>query len=364
KARYLIPLLFSLLSATAAIAQDATPPNITTVQPSAGSVAGGTAVTISGSKFDLPAGFACILPCPGKVFFGGVEATVRELTNSQIIVLTPAHAAGTVDVVVRTGDGRTATAANAYTYSATAESSYALLLLPIYLDAPVHGSNKSVWETDFWIRNNSAKESAQLAPWPCPADGVCPAIFPTSRTLVPGETLHNLNPFFRDPNAAISRLLYVSRNAAASVSTDLRVFDTSRNALDAGTEIPVVRESSLLNDTTATLHNVPTSPFSRVLLRIYDLSQLPSDFTVLIYPEAAGTETPLVHNTLRVTTKQPETGEFRTQPGLAELDLGQYAPRTGAMRVVITPVNAGSRYWPMISVTNNSTQHVTLVTPQ
>jgi len=356
----LFPLLFSLLSVPTVLAQDATPPSIVSVSPSTGALSGGTAVTISGSKFDLPAGFACILPCPGKVLFDGIEADLRQLTNSQIVVLTPPHAAGAVDVTVRTGDGRTATAPHAFTYATTPESAYTPFLLPIYLETDVHGSNGSIWETDFWMRNDSAKESAVLAPWACPADSACPAIFPLTKTLIPGESIHNLTPF---SSGSISRLVYVSRNAAAAVSTDLRVTDVSKNGLDAGTEVPVVREGSLLTDR-ATLHNVPTSPFSRVLLRIYDLSQLPSDFSVLIYPEAAGPTTPLIHDMLTLRTKQPETGEFRAQPNLAELDLSQYAPRTGSMRVVVMPISAGTHYWPMISVTNNSTQHVTLVTAQ
>jgi hypothetical protein len=367
KARYLIPLLLSALTATAALADDVAPPTIASVQPPSGPVAGGTAVTISGSGFGLPPNFACIAPCPVRVFFDGIDGTVRDASSSQITVLTPAHGAGTVDVTVRTGDTRSVTAAHAFTYGTSAESSFSLLLLPIYLDAPVNGSGGSVWETDFWLRNDNASQPALLAPWawPCPTGGVCPAIVPFGRSVAAGETLHDLVPFPRPANSSISRLLYVSGDAVAHVSTNLRVFDTSRNAVDAGTEVPVVRESQWFRDAPATLHNVPTSPFSRVLLRIYDLAQSSSEFTVQLYPEAAGTETPAVHDTITVKTTQPETGDFRTQPGLAELDLSQYALRSGSMRVVITPVaESGAVYWPMVSVTNNSTQHVTLVTPQ
>ena len=63
-----------------------------------------------------------------------------------------------------------------------------------------------------------------------------------------------------------------------------------------------------------------------------------------------------------------ESGDFRTQAAYAGYTWDEVfaQPRTfpNAVRVEITPLTAGSRYWPFVSITNNDTQMVTLVTPQ
>lgn len=364
-ARTFFPLLLVTLFSTAVLAQDAAPPNVTFVTPASGPVAGGTVVTVNGSKFDLPPGFACIAPCPVRVFFGDAEATVRDAGNSQIVVATPAHAAGSVDVTVRTGDGRTGTLPNGFTYTSNAEAAYELWLLPVYLDAPLLGANGSRWETDLWLRNDNGAEVAQIAPWPCPDDGVaCAAVFPNTYALTPSETLHDLAAFFRPPNVSIARLAYVSRNAAPNVSANLRLADTSRNALDGGTEVPIVREGALKTGVT-TLHNVTLQPTSRTLLRIYDVSSLGTEFLVQVYPENVGKDPARAVAAFSIRTAQPETGEFRTAPGIAEFDVAsRVSPDAGPLRITVQPVNAGRRYWAMVSITNNTTNHVTLVTPQ
>lgn len=364
-ARILVPLLLSL-SATVAFAQQQTPfPIVGSVTPSSGPAAGGTVVTITGSKFDLPPGFACFAPCPVRVFFGEAEAKVEQASGTEIVAVTPPHPSGPADVTVRTGDNRSSTLTNGYTYTSTADSAYELWLLPTYLDAPLLGAGGSRWETDLWLRNNSATEIAQLAPWPCPDDGsACLAIFPNTYALQPGETLHRLTPFFRPPNVSIARLLYVSRNAAANVSANLRIADTSRNDLDAGTEVPVVRESALKTGI-ATMHNVPLVPTSRAMLRIYDVTGLTTNYAVRVYSENAGKDQPSVIGTFTIQVSPAETGEFRTTPGVIEFDLAsRVSPNAGPVRITVQPLNPNRRYWTMVSITNNTTNHVTLVTPQ
>jgi len=89
--------------------------------------------------------------------------------------------------------------------------------------------------------------------------------------------------------------------------------------VDSGTEVPVVRERNLLT-APATLTNIPLLN-NRLLLRVYDISGAPAQFRVLLAKDAA-------------------------------------------VRVEVTPMTPGSRYWAFVSATNNTTNHVTLVTPQ
>jgi hypothetical protein len=76
-------------------------PDVRDVHPGAGTIAGGTVVTIDGTDFNN------IAPPAVKpvVRFGGVAATVVSFTDTKIMAISPAHAAGVVDVTVTTFAG-------------------------------------------------------------------------------------------------------------------------------------------------------------------------------------------------------------------------------------------------------------------
>jgi MYXO-CTERM domain-containing protein len=81
------------------------PPTITGINPSFGAPAGGDAVVITGTGFASDAG----------VTFGGSTAFVHPgNTATQLTVTTPAHAGGTVTVIVKNGDGQQATTSFLY----------------------------------------------------------------------------------------------------------------------------------------------------------------------------------------------------------------------------------------------------------
>jgi hypothetical protein len=89
----------------------APPPNPTSVTPASGSANGGTPVTITGTGFSAGA----------TVKFGGTSATnVNVAGSTSITATTPAHAAGTVDVVVtNTTDNQTGTLSGGYVYTSS-----------------------------------------------------------------------------------------------------------------------------------------------------------------------------------------------------------------------------------------------------
>lgn len=80
-------------------------PSIITITPDSGSTLGGTSVTISGTEFSTAT----------SVTFGGVPAAFGVINSTTIVAITPAGAAGAVDVVVTTNAG-SATAVSGYTY--------------------------------------------------------------------------------------------------------------------------------------------------------------------------------------------------------------------------------------------------------
>jgi hypothetical protein len=79
---------------------------ITSVTPNSGPASGGTSVTVNGHNFTPSAG----------VRFGSAAALVQLVESSRILVVTPPHAAGVVDVAVVVG-GATTSLSSAFTYS-------------------------------------------------------------------------------------------------------------------------------------------------------------------------------------------------------------------------------------------------------
>jgi hypothetical protein len=86
------------------------PPTVTGLFPAGGPIGGGTVVTVSGTGFTGATG----------VTFGGTAGTSLTVNDDNTITVTaPAHAAGTVDVIVTTGGGPSAnTSADNYLYGA------------------------------------------------------------------------------------------------------------------------------------------------------------------------------------------------------------------------------------------------------
>jgi hypothetical protein len=82
-------------------------PTIGTISPTSGSTAGGTVVLVPGTN----------LSTTTSVTFGATLASFTVISDTQVSVSTPPHAAGTVDVVV-TNVGGSATSVGGFTYAA------------------------------------------------------------------------------------------------------------------------------------------------------------------------------------------------------------------------------------------------------
>jgi hypothetical protein len=83
-------------------------PSVTQVTPTSGPIAGGTTVTVVGSNFTGAT----------AVHFGGLTASYSINSDTSITTTAPAHAAGTVDIVVLAYSGSSDTSsADQFTYS-------------------------------------------------------------------------------------------------------------------------------------------------------------------------------------------------------------------------------------------------------
>ena len=92
-------------SETSQIAAPSIIPTITSITKNAGNTAGGITVTITGTNMSAVT----------AVTFDGSAATISSKTATTVVVVTPAHAAGAVNVVVTNPSG-SATSVNGYTY--------------------------------------------------------------------------------------------------------------------------------------------------------------------------------------------------------------------------------------------------------
>jgi hypothetical protein len=85
-----------------------------------------------------------------------------------------------------------------------------------------------------------------------------------------------------------------------------------------------------------------------------------------VYDETAGTL--LATRSVHVVTPPWGNGSrFVLDPGYFESDVTSLLPAgstSSAVRIEVEPLTAGSQFWDFVSITNNTTQEFTLVTPQ
>jgi hypothetical protein len=238
------------------------------------------------------------------------------------------------------------------------------VLVPIYIQTPVPGAHGSLWVSDFTAFNASAtphsiKWCSPTETRPCILSGAA------DEELLPGETQRGLPARYEKPSGANpGAILYIEAHGevAGPIAMQLRVKDESRNAQSAGTEVAVVRESSLRTAAVQLLDLASDERF-RALLRIYDVNRDAAAFRVtLINEETGGT---IRQETLQATTSRAQEGLYRFQPAYAQWpEITSNVPPGTRIRVEIEPLTPGSLFWAFISVTNNVTQEFTLITPQ
>jgi hypothetical protein len=241
---------------------------------------------------------------------------------------------------------------------------YERFLLPVYFSEGIRGEHGSLWRVRFTAHNPT--EADFHIEWCSPEPPVtpCPGQLLQSAWLETGET-QDVLPAVAGPDRGIhGRVLYVRPFPSPpgdprALAFQLRIVDESRTALNAGTAVPVIRESQFLR-TTAHLLNVPRHPNFRLLLRIYELDLPEAEFAIRTYDHATGN---LVNERRMTLTMPPQQGSLRFDPGYAEVaDLVDGLVER--FRVEVEPLTEGSAFWTVVSITNNESQHVTLVTPQ
>lgn len=240
------------------------------------------------------------------------------------------------------------------------------VLLPIYFEQPTSGAYGSLWQLRFAMHNSSASPYIVAGCAPTENQG-CPADLPGDEELLPNETESSLPVRYPRPaNGVAGAVLYVGSGAASAdllndLSFELRIADLSRSATSAGTEVPVVRESAF-RTSHVDLLDIPSDLRFRSVLRVFEMNRGQAQFSVRIYDQTSGA---LLDDRVIMTATMPQ-GAMRFQPGFAEMvdvtQSGRFSPHP--IRVEIRALTSSVAFWSYVSVTNNDSQQVTLVTPQ
>lgn len=294
---------------------------------------------------------------PVTVHFGTTAAEIISVSFDQIWVKQPLLAPGTYDVTIeRPGVPLTAIAAFHVPKAAPAmvnESFYARVLLPVFWSGP--GAFGAQWQSEATAWNGNeyplTPAHATIFHIQCPIT--------TCDSRVPGNSTATVNA---DGSTVTGVVEELPRQATAKSDFGLVIRDTSRADKDLGTEIPVVRDSQLFARTFS-IPNVPADARYRLTLRLYDLDGVEGVFSLRIYTN--GAPYPTVTESIALTAQESlRNGGFAIVNDL----IAKYPQLAGSgpLRVEIDPlIRHGARSaWGFITVTNNDTQHVTVISPQ
>ena len=243
--------------------------------------------------------------------------------------------------------------------ASSAHGAESKLLLPIVVPTPLAGAFGSLWTTHVTVVNVGTQsiKARGLLP-PC---GFDPCIQPE----LPPKTTTAFSPYMGSD--VPGRFLLVDTDRRADIKVELRVRDLSRQLSTWGTEIPVIDEAKAAQETVQLLA-VPVDTDFRSLLRVYDFDPAPGHFVVVrvFVPRAFKPNSPNPDELLKEISLLLHVPRGPDEyPGYAQLNIdGLVDPLSGNLRIEVTPTTTGLRFWAFVSVTNNDTQHVTVITPQ
>ena len=260
----------------------------------------------------------------------------------------------------------------------TRREGFEAVLIPTYFSGP--GAYGSRWETRVTIQNPGDDDVPMTRPVVVFTNVACPAVCCSAALTIPAKRTGTLCSAAPLPQTGM--LLYVPKtDAGAQVEFSANIRDVSRDAQNAGTELPIARERDFRS---GSLFLPPVSADSRfrAALRVYgfvtfgDTTPLPFNGTTVgvniysIHNQFA----PIVSTTVTLNGKPLEGTLFEpVMPWAAILDLGAAFPELAATdsyyvelvpHQTLTSPPVLAHVWGFLSVTNNDTQQVTMFSPR
>jgi hypothetical protein len=246
---------------------------------------------------------------------------------------------------------------------------YERVLFPIVTDIyPVAGANGSLWVSEERVLNRSGADVALYGTYYC---FMCGTKY--GPTHFSPEVAYFHLPV-RGEYGIPGSFLFIDRSAVNEVTFSSRIRDISRTDRSFGTQLPVIREAQFSAERTDLL-GVPTDSRFRRTLRVYGSTEAGGTILVRVFSEVQNEyvgplpadPNPLLAEQTATMIDPPANAPDRANyPAFAPIgeipNIGS-AP-TNSVRVEIVPVTPGLRIWAFVSVTNNETQEVTIVSPQ
>lgn len=291
--------------------------------------------------------------CTPIVQFDGVAASdVKIVGSKQVTAVAPPHATeAVVNIEVITPSSRE-TIVRRFAYADPRDE----VLVPFtFKSAPGYGGSR--WSSELWV-HNEAGHDVSLTPKICgglsglhECDDAPLIVAAKSSLRVPaGQSFYWMVP---------GTYYSIPRADAAQLSFDLRLVDETHPETSA-TSIPVVRvqpRSKLV------LLNVPNDGHGRMLLRVYGFQQV---FAAHVYDLDTGER--LADERL-LYSMPTDIGGGTTYPGFAAQSSAIFdvpaVRKAHRLRVEIESVypEYPAFMWAIITITDNVTQHVTVITP-
>lgn len=316
------------------------------IQPNTGH--GGELVTVKAPGI---APQCIVAPCdtPVVTFDDKQAELVQTIDTGTVVVRTPPHDPGAVDVNITTGPNTWRRKA-AFDYLSTSPDAafFERVLFPVMVSGP--GAFGSLWKSEAALHNGNAFPFTDF-------DSLFRIIcFPICDTRPqPDSTI-----ILQGQNAAEGIVAFPARQSMPGANFSLLVRDQSREANDFGTSIPVIREHGF-SDRAFAIVNVPADSRYRVALRLYAYYGEPQ-LGVKIVSIGAEPGKTLIDTSLQLHTTSSGTHSFAYVGDL--LTAYPQLVGKGPLTITISGVTAEKPAWGFVSITNNETQHVTVVAPE
>lgn len=241
--------------------------------------------------------------------------------------------------------------------SSAQEIAFGRILIPLFFPDPVPGAHGSLWDVELTFFNQS-DEPVLAHSWGPGCRMLCPPDWGL-REIPPGVTFQPPYPgLFAEPPGAI---LFVDREHIDDVKIQLRIRDLSRQSETWGTEIPTVPETDFSTGPFSLL-DVPVGSDFRTAVRIYVLSETGDLSPAHIRVYRRGDWNQSRSDVLVAEARVPLSG---SSPGYGQWFTLNTVPElisAGRVRLEFVP-QPGTAMWAFASITDDDTQHVTIVTP-
>lgn len=338
--RFGVAILTSLLAAFSAAGESS-------VTPHHVSTRGGTTVYI---RSDETIGCYGVCDAPQVLFDGVRSSGVTVIGPNQVSAVTPPHAAEAIVPVVVVAAGRQIPIRGSLAYEIDRDR----VLVPLFFP-PTPGFGGSMWSTELWA-HNSALSDATLSSTICDDFALGLHACFEAPEVIPAASARRLYP---PASYAGSLGIYYSvpHHLADLVTFDLRLTDLAHPAAGE-TSVPVTYAYRMREN--VVLLNVPTGSDSRKLLRIYSGQGGYDVYDVFVFDLESGL--PLATKRLSLVYPTDLGGPNAWAAADSAIFDQPAVRRAGKVGVSIRPVYPGT-LWAMVSVTDNATQHVTVITP-